>query len=257
LNGTATSPAYRIESVTESWDKLQSAIKSGDGGGVASAMDDYLTIVNGFNQLAYLSTLAAAGNLAKLGSEAISAAAAEEEAASSASSSGNGTEEIKLSNGNTVSGIPTIPANAPSAPTPRIQLSPEAAEQYLVSAGVPAGRVAGYLASFDGPIYFREALPGETFGVYSDATGEGTAQFLTPGTAGQNPGEVVSNLALPETNAATRLNAATINQPIGVLEGVIAPQEWNGSVSGGGWQIFVPGGSQFGTKPVTIGAPLK
>jgi filamentous hemagglutinin len=68
---------------------------------------------------------------------------------------------------------------------------------------------------------------------------------------------VINNLALPEGNAATSLNAATINQRIGVLEGIIASQEWNGGVSGGGWQVFVPGGSQFGTKPVTIGGSLK
>ncbi|WP_244518513.1 hemagglutinin repeat-containing protein [Rhizobium rhizogenes] len=170
---------------------------------------------------------------------------------------GIASEQIRLSNGRTIAGTLANPANAPSAPTPRILFSPAAAEEYLISAGVPAQRAASYVSSFDGPIYFREALPGETFGVYSDGMGTATAQFLTPGTAGQNPTQVINNLALPEGNAATSLNAATINQRIGVLEGIIASQEWNGGVSGGGWQVFVPGGSQFGTKPVTIGGSLK
>lgn len=124
--------------------------------------------------------------------------------------------------------------------------------------GVPPEQAQSFVQSFDGSIYIREALPGETFGMYSGGPSTNpTAQFLTPHTAGSTPAQVIDNLALPSGNPATQLNAATVNQPIGVLEGVIAPQSWNGGVSGGGWQVFVPGGSQFGSQPVTIGSQLQ
>lgn len=77
---------------------------------------------------------------------------------------------------------------------------------------------------------------------------------LTPGVAGQISSQVANTLALPPNNPANTLNAATINRPIPVLEGVVAPQDWNGSQTGGGWQVFVPGGARYGQNPpVTIG----
>ncbi len=124
--------------------------------------------------------------------------------------------------------------------------------------GLPQSQIDSFVSSFQGPIYVRNALPGETFGAYSGGPANpASGQFLTPGTAGQTPGQVTNTLALPPSNPAATLNAATINQPIPVLEGVVAPQDWNGVQTGGGWQVFVPGGARYGSNPpVTIGPKL-
>ncbi|TCR62902.1 hypothetical protein [Rhizobium sp. BK376] len=79
LKGKTTGPAYPTADVTASWQTLQAAIaKSNSDGGVgedtnavAAAMSNYLGLVSGYNQLAYLSSLEAAGNIAKLGAEAL------------------------------------------------------------------------------------------------------------------------------------------------------------------------------------------
>ncbi|SMX31818.1 two-partner secretion domain-containing protein [Octadecabacter ascidiaceicola] len=167
---------------------------------------------------------------------------------------------VELPNGVSVNGTQAADdILAPPAPTTRYEVSPAQAEQYLLDMGIPPGQAQSFVESFDGPIYVREALPGETFGAYGgvNAGDAPSGQFLTPNAAGQTPEQVIDNLALPEGNPATQLNAATINQPIGVLEGLIAPQSWNGGVSGGNWQVFVPGGSAYGTHPpVTLGPVL-
>jgi filamentous hemagglutinin len=130
-----------------------------------------------------------------------------------------------------------------------------------VAAGIPEAQVIAFVNSFQGQIYMRTALVGETFGVYSGGlSNPASGQFLTPGTAGQTPAQVINTLALPPTNPATSLNAATITRPIPVLEGVVAPQQWSGSttLSGSGWQILVPGGAVYGVNPpVSIGNSLQ
>ncbi|WER45124.1 hypothetical protein CupriaWKF_12480 [Cupriavidus sp. WKF15] len=163
-----------------------------------------------------------------------------------------------LPNGSTIEGIPANPSLAPAAPTPRFQVTPDQAGQYLRQMGLPESQIESFVSSFQGPIYVRNALPGETFGAYSGgAASPASGQFLTPGTAGQTPGQVTNTLALPPSNPATTLNAATINRQIPVLEGVIAPQNWSGYQTGGGWQVFVPGGAKYGPNPpVTIGPIL-
>jgi hypothetical protein len=165
---------------------------------------------------------------------------------------------FSLPNGTTIEGVAANPLLAPAAPTQRYQITPAQTAQYLQQMGLPQSQIDSFVNSFQGPIYVRNALPGETFGAYSGGPGNpASGQFLTPGTAGQTPGQVTNTLALPPSNPATTLNAATINRPIPVLEGLVAPQNWNGAQAGGGWQVFVPGGARYGANPpVTIGPQL-
>ena len=56
------------------------------------------------------------------------------------------------------------------------------------------------------------------------------------------------------------MSSATINRPISIFEGIVAPQNWTGtsSLPGQGWQIFVPGGTRYGDNPpVSLGPLLK
>jgi filamentous hemagglutinin len=170
----------------------------------------------------------------------------------------SGLTSFSLPNGSAIQGVAADPWLAPSAPTQRYQVTPDQAAQYLQQMGIPQSQIQSFVSSFQGPIFIREALPGESFGAYSGGPASpASGQFLTPGTAGQTPGQVTNTLALPPNNPATTLNAATINRPIPVLEGVVGPQNWNGAQSGGGWQIFVPGGARYGANPpVTIGPQL-
>nr|WP_246451308.1 hemagglutinin repeat-containing protein [Rhizobium paranaense] len=71
LNGTTTGPAYRTPSVTQRWDQLQAARASGNTDAIAGALQDYISTVDGYNQLAVLSGLEAVGNIGGLVSEGV------------------------------------------------------------------------------------------------------------------------------------------------------------------------------------------
>lgn len=76
-------------------------------------------------------------------------------------------DKIELPNGEILNGRQVTLTNAPEAPTPRYEIAPDQAAEYLRASGVPEININGIIQSFDGPIYIREALPGETFGIYS------------------------------------------------------------------------------------------
>ena len=71
LNGTTTGPAYPFQSVALGWDQLQAAKASGNTDAIAGALQSYISIVEGYNQLAVLSGLEATGNIGRLVSDGV------------------------------------------------------------------------------------------------------------------------------------------------------------------------------------------
>ena len=134
-------------------------------------------------------------------------------------------------------------------PDKYIELTESEVREILTKRGLNEQSVQDLIDSFDGPIYKREGIAGETFTITESTPGEASGVFVTRGSAGATPTERIDVLALPPNNSATVESTVQLTRSQVLLEGKVAAQpEWaliadDGiQRNGGGWQVITDGG---------------
>lgn len=108
--------------------------------------------------------------------------------------------------------------------------------------------------SFDGPIYKREGVAGETFTITESKVGDASGIFVTKESVGATPTKRIDNLALPPNNTAMIESIVKLTRSRILLEGKVAVQpDWAVIAddgiprNGGGWQVVTDGGKYNGS----------
>ena len=138
-------------------------------------------------------------------------------------------------------------------PDKYVELTESEVRDILKERGLDDQATQDLIDSFDGPIYKREGIEGETFTITESKTGEASGVFVTRGSAGATPEERIDNLALPPNNTAMVESTVQLTKPQILLEGKVAAQpDWAVIAddgiprNGGGWQVVTDGGKYNG-----------
>lgn len=117
----------------------------------------------------------------------------------------------------------------------------------LQERGLPSNVISEVRASFDGQVFARHGLPGDSLLITEAATGRASGIYATREAAGTTPDIRRQVLALPPRNSALVENPVLLARPQILLEGVVAPQPTFGPyATGGGWQVVTDGGFRTG-----------
>jgi hypothetical protein len=134
------------------------------------------------------------------------------------------------------------------------ELTESEVRDILTERGLNDQAVQDLIDSFDGPIYKREGVAGETFTITESKAGEASGVFVTRESAGATPTERIDNLALPPNNTAMVESTVKLTRSQILLEGKVAAQpDWaiiadDGIPrNGGGWQVVTDGGKYNGS----------
>ena len=134
------------------------------------------------------------------------------------------------------------------------ELTESEVRDILTERGLNDQAVQDLIDSFDGSIYKREGVAGETFTITESKAGEASGVFVTRESAGATPTERIDNLALPPNNTAMVESTVKLTRSQILLEGKVAVQpDWaiiadDGIPrNGGGWQVVTDGGKYNGS----------
>ena len=117
----------------------------------------------------------------------------------------------------------------------------------LENRGLPSDVISEVRQSFDGQVFARHGLEGDSLQITETATGRASGIYVTRGSAGATPEIRQQMLALPPSNRAWVESPVFLKRPQILLEGVVAPQPTFGAhATGGGWQIVTDGGFHNG-----------